>query len=76
MGEPLADRPLTDPHPGRLAPSDPAYAQIMAAHGAALERDAPLYVDPVSGLSVLTAGYLAARGNCCDNGCRHCPYLR
>jgi Family of unknown function (DUF5522) len=76
MGEPLADRPLTEPHPGRLAPSDPAYGQIIEAHADALRRGAPLYVDPVSGLSVLTAGYLADRGTCCDNGCRHCPYVQ
>jgi hypothetical protein len=34
-----------------------------------------MYLDPVTGLSVLTAGYLAARGSCCDSGCRHCPYV-
>ena len=26
------------------------------------------------GLMVLTRRYLAGRGYCCDNGCRHCPY--
>ncbi|MBM4252880.1 MAG: hypothetical protein FJ146_12985 [Deltaproteobacteria bacterium] len=26
------------------------------------------------GLMVLTAHYLLARGHCCKNGCRHCPY--
>lgn len=25
-------------------------------------------------LMVLTAKYLLARGYCCGNGCRHCPY--
>ena len=25
--------------------------------------------------TVLTAGFLADRGTCCDRGCRHCPYL-
>jgi hypothetical protein len=24
---------------------------------------------------VLTAAELAARGTCCDSGCRHCPYV-
>ena len=33
------------------------------------------YLDPASGLFVLTAGYLAQRGRCCDQGCRHCPYV-
>jgi len=27
-----------------------------------------------SGFMVLTARYLAKRGYCCGNGCRHCPY--
>jgi hypothetical protein len=26
------------------------------------------------GLLVLTAKYLLARGYCCGNGCRHCPF--
>lgn len=26
------------------------------------------------GLMVLTRRYLAGRGYCCTNGCRHCPY--
>ncbi len=27
------------------------------------------------GLLVFTASYLARRGSCCGNGCRHCPYV-
>jgi hypothetical protein len=27
-----------------------------------------------NGLMVFTAAYLLARGYCCGNGCRHCPY--
>jgi hypothetical protein len=27
-----------------------------------------------NGLMVFTAYYLARRGFCCNNGCRHCPY--
>ena len=27
-----------------------------------------------NGRFVLTAHYLDARGYCCKNGCRHCPY--
>lgn len=26
------------------------------------------------GLMVLTRHFLLARGYCCKNGCRHCPY--
>lgn len=33
------------------------------------------YVDPVTGFFVMTAQTHATRGFCCDNGCRHCPYL-
>ena len=32
------------------------------------------YMDPESGLFVLTSLYLKERGYCCDNGCRHCPW--
>lgn len=27
-----------------------------------------------NGRCVFTAAYLARRGWCCGNGCRHCPY--
>jgi Family of unknown function (DUF5522) len=73
--EALADRPLTEPHPDRLSPDDPAYAQIIQAHADALGAGVDTYVDPRSGLTVLTAGYLAQRGYCCESGCRHCPYV-
>jgi hypothetical protein len=33
------------------------------------------YRDPATGLSVMTAAYLADRGTCCRAGCRHCPYV-
>lgn len=29
-----------------------------------------------NGLMVLTEHFLAKRGYCCGNGCRHCPYDR
>jgi hypothetical protein len=75
MGQGIADRPLTEPHPDRLSPARPDYQRILEAHAAALDRGLTSYVDPLSGLSVLTAGYLADRGSCCDSGCRHCPYV-
>jgi hypothetical protein len=46
----------------------------MAAHDAAETADEAGYLDPDSGLFVLTAAFLAARGACCGRGCRHCPY--
>ena len=47
---------------------------ILAEHDRALEAGAAGYRDPASGFFVMTAAYLAARGACCGNGCRHCPY--
>ena len=73
-GEPLADRPLSSPDPERLSPDDPAYELILRAHRRALRAGADTYIDPNSGLMVLTAGYLVRRGTCCGTGCRHCPY--
>ena len=46
----------------------------MNAHAVAVAAGEPGYLDPDSGLFVLTGAYLAARGRCCGNGCRHCPY--
>lgn len=45
-----------------------------AAHQAATERGEGGYFDPATGLFVMTAATLAARGTCCGSGCRHCPY--
>jgi hypothetical protein len=70
-----APRPLTEPHPARLAPDHPRRDAILAAHAAALDAGQPGYLDPDTGLFVLTAGFLADRGTCCDRGCRHCPYV-
>jgi len=71
----LAPRPLHEPHPSRLAPDHPYRTEILAAHDAALAADEAGYLDPESGLFVLTAGFLAHRGTCCGRGCRHCPYV-
>lgn len=72
---PLADRPLGVPARCRLAADHPLRAVILAEHAAALAADAAGYRDPQTGLFVLTAGWLARRGTCCGNGCRHCPYV-
>ncbi|MEV4200635.1 DUF5522 domain-containing protein [Micromonospora globbae] len=72
---PLAARPLTEPHPSRLPADHPDRERILAAHAAALEAGEAGYLDPGSGLFVLTAGFLARRGTCCGRGCRHCPYV-
>jgi hypothetical protein len=50
--------------------------EAVAAHERAIEAGEPGYLDPTSGLFVLTAAYLRERGTCCGSGCRHCPYDR
>ena len=72
---PLADRALTEPHPDRLDPDLADRGEILAAHNAAMAAGEALYRDPASGLWVMTASFLADRGWCCGNGCRHCPYV-
>jgi hypothetical protein len=72
---PLAARPLTEPAASRLRPDDPLRAEVLAAHDQALREGAAGYRDPRTGLFVLTAQWLADRGTCCENGCRHCPYV-
>jgi hypothetical protein len=72
---PLAGRPLSTPATSRLPVDHPRRELILAAHDAALSAGRTGYNDPATGLFVLTAAWLAARGTCCDNGCRHCPYV-
>lgn len=47
---------------------------IMAAHTESLLAGDPVYVDPLTLRSVMTAAFLASRGKCCTSGCRHCPF--
>lgn len=75
MTDPVAERGLDEPHPDRLTADHPAREAVLAAHRAALASGAPGYLDPVSGLWVMTARYLADRGTCCNTSCRHCPYV-
>lgn len=72
--KPLADRPLDEPHPSRLALDHPGRDAVLDAHREAMRRGDAGYLDPASGLFVLTAAFLADRGTCCERGCRHCPY--
>jgi hypothetical protein len=71
----LASRSLGEPHPARLPLDHPYRDEILAAHDAALAADEAGYLDPRTGLFVLTAAFLARRGTCCGRGCRHCPYV-
>jgi len=49
-------------------------ASTLRTHEAASARGEAGYMDPDSGLFVLTSHYLRARGECCGQGCRHCPW--
>ena len=73
--EVLAARPLTQPALARLPIDSPKRQEILAAHAHALGRHLSGYLDPESGLFVLSAWFLAERGYCCERGCRHCPYI-
>ena len=65
---------LVDPHPRRLDGGHPYRGAIIDAHRAAIASGEALYLDPESGLWVMTAATLWERA-CCSNGCRHCPHL-
>ena len=75
MPDALAPRALTEPHPTRLPVDTPGRDAVLAAHATALSAGEAGYLDPTSGLFVLTARFLADRGTCCGRGCRHCPYV-
>jgi hypothetical protein len=63
------------PHPDRLDPRRPDYLAVMDAHHHALIGGEPGYLDPASGLFVQTARTLWNRSVCCEQGCRHCPFV-
>jgi hypothetical protein len=63
------------PHPRRLPPGHARYETIVERHADAMAAGMANYADPISGLRVFTAGFLAKRGYCCDSGCRHCPFV-
>jgi hypothetical protein len=53
------------------APPSPA---ALRAHARACERGEAGYMDPETGLFVMTSVYLRRRRSCCGTGCRHCPW--
>ncbi|MFA7267024.1 MAG: DUF5522 domain-containing protein [Candidatus Nanopelagicales bacterium] len=69
----LSDRDWTEPSTTRLPLHAPHRDAIVLAHARAIEADDDGYDDPATGLYVFTAKSLATR-DCCDLGCRHCPY--
>lgn len=52
----------------------PLAANVQTAHDEAVRAGRPTYRDPDTGYLVFTSAELAARGECCGSGCRHCPY--
>ena len=79
LDEPNGSAPLSPivvvPHPDPLAADRPDYIDIMEAHHRALLDGDAGYLDPTSGLFVLTSRTLWNRSSCCQQGCRHCPFL-
>ena len=65
----------TNPTPTAWPPTTRCATPILAAHRAAREAGATGYADPATGYLVMTSAYLAGRGACCHQGCRHCPYV-
>jgi hypothetical protein len=63
------------PDPSRLDPHRDDYDAIIEAHERAVRSGEVTYRDPTTGLFVLTVSTHLARGQCCESGCRHCPYL-
>jgi hypothetical protein len=63
------------PASSRFSADDVRWDDVVARHSASLDAGLPTYIDPVSGFSVFTSDFLAARRYCCDSGCRHCPYV-
>jgi hypothetical protein len=61
-----------------MGPRVPAVTElpphVVRAHEEAVARGDDGYLDPDTGLFVMTATFLAERGFCCGSGCRHCPY--
>ena len=71
---PLRPDHIGSPLPHRM-PRDPKVVEkILKTHGEAIDRGDPVYIDPLTKRSVMTAVFLASRGRCCSSGCRHCPY--
>ncbi|MEI8081189.1 MAG: DUF5522 domain-containing protein [Actinomycetes bacterium] len=63
------------PLPRRYSERLRSHTEGMRRHREAVASGVPSYVDPVTGLAVFTARFLADRDYCCSSGCRHCPYV-
>jgi Family of unknown function (DUF5522) len=59
----------------RLDPARGDYVAVLDAHHYAVGAGQAGYMDPATGLFVQTAVSLWQRGSCCEQGCRHCPFV-
>eukprot|EP00127_Corallochytrium_limacisporum_P004779 Clim_evm5s175 gene=Clim_evmTU5s175 len=48
--------------------------EIVKLNDQACTDKQAMYKDPASGYMVISHWFHHKRGNCCGNGCRHCPY--
>jgi hypothetical protein len=71
---PLRPDHVDSPLPQRLPRDETVLQKVLTAHRAAVDKGDPVYIDPLTKRSVMTAAFLASRGRCCSSGCRHCPY--
>jgi hypothetical protein len=60
--------------PSLVVVADGLAPEVQRAHDDAVAAGREFYIDPRSGLLVMTSKYLSDRGYCCNNNCRHCPY--
>lgn len=49
--------------------------EVHRLHREACAQGDDSYIDPQTGLLVLTRVHHIRRGSCCGSGCRHCPYV-
>ncbi len=63
------------PNVDRLTCTDEEKAEILKRHEEALRRGSKTYIDPQTSFHVFTALSHLERGYCCENGCRHCPFV-
>lgn len=50
--------------------------RVERLHREANDRGDHYYIDPLTGFLVMTEAHHLARGECCNNNCRHCPYTQ
>ncbi|MEM4270983.1 MAG: DUF5522 domain-containing protein [Candidatus Pacearchaeota archaeon] len=67
---------IPPPHISRLSPDNVFYEKILDLHEKACRADQITYDDPETGFTVFTYTFLKNRGFCCENKCRHCPYIK